>query len=75
MTGSQRPIFRTEAVRRYIQNHEEAVLPQLICPRTFLYLWILLGLLLVGGCFVTGLVHARLLSAPTTVHQVRAGGS
>jgi hypothetical protein len=74
MTGSQRPIFRTQAVQSYIQNHEEAVLPRLICTRTFLYLWILLGLLLVAGCFVAGLVQGRLLTPPPTGHQVRRGG-
>jgi hypothetical protein len=73
MTVSHRSIFRAEAVRRYIQNHEEAVLPRLICPRTFLYLWILLGLLLAAGGFVTGLVRGRLLAPPTAGHQLRTG--
>ena len=44
-----RRIFRTGAVRRYIQNHQKTVVPRLICPRTFLCLWILLGLLCLAG--------------------------
>jgi hypothetical protein len=74
MTGSQRPIFRTQAVQSYIEHHEEAVLPRLICPRTFLYLWISLGLLLVAGCLVARLVRERLRTPPTAGHQVRTGG-
>jgi hypothetical protein len=64
MTGSRRSIFRTEAVRRYIQNQREAVLPRFVCPSTFLYLWILLGLLLVAGCCVTWLARGLLLTPP-----------
>ena len=73
MTGSQRAIFRAEAVQRYIQKHEEAVLPRLICPRTFLYLWILLGLLLVAGFFVTRKVYGRLVTGPSAGYKIQSG--
>jgi hypothetical protein len=33
--------------------NRERSLPRFVCPRTFLYLWILLGLLLLAGGFVT----------------------
>jgi hypothetical protein len=74
MTVSHRSIFRGEAVRRYIQNHEEAVLPRLICPRTFLCLWVLLGVLLIAGYFLTARVRGR-LQTPTSGHEVPASGS
>ncbi len=74
MTVSHRSIFRAEAVQRYIQNHEEAVLPRLICPRTFLYLWILLGLLLVAGCFAIGLARGRLPMPTAAGHRPQTAG-
>jgi len=49
MQPANRPIFRSEAVRRYADRHEKAVLPRLVRPRVFLFLWLLLGLLLAGG--------------------------
>jgi len=75
MTGPQRSIFRTEAVRRYIQDQQESVLPQFLRPRTFLYLWIFLVVLLVAGFFVTCLVRGVLLGPSATEHQVRTVGS
>ena len=54
-------IFRTDAVRRYIEGQQRAVLPRLVCPRTFLYLWILLGLLLLAGGLMTWFAHGPLL--------------
>jgi hypothetical protein len=53
MRANVRPIFRADAVRRYIQSQQKAVLPRFICPRTFLCLWILLGLLFLAGGIVT----------------------
>ena len=53
MKGDHRSIFRADAVRRYVQSQQRAVLPRFVCPRTFLYLWILLGLLLLTGGLVT----------------------
>jgi hypothetical protein len=49
MRDTNRSIFRADAVRRYMQGREKAVLPQLPSPSTFLFLWILLGLLLASG--------------------------
>jgi hypothetical protein len=60
MEGNHRPIFRADAVRRYIQSQQRAVLPRLICPSTFLYLWILLGLLLLAASLVTWLARGPL---------------
>jgi hypothetical protein len=41
----RRSIFREDAVRRYIAGQEKTVLPQLVSPRTFTYLWVLLSIL------------------------------
>ncbi len=49
MHDLKRAIFRAEAVQRYIENREKAVLPRFVTPRTFLCLWLLLGLLVAGG--------------------------
>jgi hypothetical protein len=49
MKDANRSIFRADAVRRYTQSREESVLPRFVSPRTFSYLWILLGLLGVSG--------------------------
>jgi hypothetical protein len=46
-----RSIFRADAIRRYAASREEVVLPRWISPSSFLYLWLLLGLLF-GGIFV-----------------------
>lgn len=45
----QRSIFRVEAIRRYAQGADEAVLPQFTSPRTIRLLWVMIGLLLAGG--------------------------
>ncbi len=45
MKNTQRSIFREVAIRRYIEGKETSVLPRLVSPRTFVYLWSLLGLL------------------------------
>jgi hypothetical protein len=60
MASGNRLIFRAEAVRRYIQNQQKAVLPQFFCPRAFLYLWLLLGLLLLGAGLVTSRIDHTL---------------
>lgn len=49
MKYSHRSIFREEAIRRYIQGKEKAILPRLVSPRTFIYLWFLLGMLTVSS--------------------------
>lgn len=63
MKSNHHPIFRADAVRRYIQSQQRAVLPRLICPRTFLYLWVLLALLLLAASLVTWLARRPLLTA------------
>jgi hypothetical protein len=50
MTQKPAPsIFRDEAIKSYRQKQEKAVLPHLVAPPVFLFLWILLGLLLTAG--------------------------
>lgn len=45
MADVSSPIFRREALQHYVEGKEKTVLPRFIRPRTFLCLWILLGLL------------------------------
>lgn len=45
MKESRRSIFRDDAIRRYVASREQSVLPRWVSPWTFLYLWLLLGLL------------------------------
>lgn len=44
MSGQR--IFREKAIQHFRQSRERDVLPRLVAPRIFLFLWILLGLLL-----------------------------
>ncbi|WP_156815520.1 hypothetical protein [Pseudanabaena sp. PCC 6802] len=44
-----RSIFRDDAVRRYIESRERSVLPRMVSPQIFLYLWALLGLIATSG--------------------------
>jgi hypothetical protein len=59
INAPHRPIFRTDAVRRYMQNQQKPVLPRFVYPRALLYLWILLGLLFLAGGFVSRLIDAN----------------
>jgi hypothetical protein len=46
MTDRSNPsIFRAEALQRYVQQQEKQVLPRFISPRSFVLLWVVLGLL------------------------------
>jgi hypothetical protein len=42
-----------------MQNLQKPVLQRFVYPRTFLYLWILLGLLFLAGGFVSRLIDAN----------------
>jgi hypothetical protein len=66
--GAHRSIFRTDAIRRYAQDQSKAVLPRFVCPRTFLCLWILLGLLFLAGSYVTWVARGLLSGADTVEH-------
>lgn len=39
-------LFREKAIQHFRQSRERDILPRLVAPRIFLFLWILLGLLL-----------------------------
>lgn len=47
--ASNRSIFRAKAIQHYTRAREEVVLPRLLKPRVFLFLWGILGLLGVVG--------------------------
>lgn len=69
---TQRLIFRDDAVRSYVESQEKAVLPRLVSPQTFVYLWSLLGLLAVSSLiawFVKIPVYASGLAVVTRWHK------
>ncbi|HXF60299.1 MAG TPA: hypothetical protein VNK95_01700 [Caldilineaceae bacterium] len=45
----ERTIFRPEALQHYRRAQQRIVLPRLVSPRFFLYLWLLAALLLAAG--------------------------
>jgi hypothetical protein len=45
MNQNDRRIFRAEALQRYAQGRNQAVLPRLAASPVIVYLWLLLGLL------------------------------
>jgi hypothetical protein len=53
LPSTERSIFRAEALQRYAQNQEKVVLPHLVSPRAFVYLWLLAGLIMVAGLLLT----------------------
>jgi hypothetical protein len=46
-----RPVFRDEAVRRYIESKQAGVLPVFVSPPVFAFVWVIVGILLSGGLF------------------------
>jgi hypothetical protein len=70
MKSASRQIFRPDAVRRYIENQQKAVLPRCMGPHTFLYLWTLLGLLVLAGSLVTWLTRRILLTSQVNMRPV-----
>ena len=49
MNSTNRSIFRSDAVQRYIEARQKAILPRFVRPRMFAFMWLLLGLLLISG--------------------------
>ncbi|HXZ05647.1 MAG TPA: hypothetical protein VEH81_12500, partial [Ktedonobacteraceae bacterium] len=49
MAVSKRNIFRGKALEQYAASRQRDVLPRLVSPPVFVFFWILLGLLIVGG--------------------------
>ncbi|GCE05959.1 hypothetical protein [Dictyobacter aurantiacus] len=44
MQKARRSIFRNQALEHYIRSKEQTILPRIVKPRVFLFLWMLLGL-------------------------------
>jgi hypothetical protein len=75
MQPANRPIFRSEAVRRYAERHEKAVLPRLVRPRVFLLLWFLVGLLLLSAAIAWFARVPTFVSGPAAVVRLPAEAS
>lgn len=65
MKEAQR-IFRNEAVRRYVEGREKSILPRLVSPQTFAYLWLLLGLLAISS-FIAWLTKVPIYASGSAV--------
>jgi hypothetical protein len=50
--SAERSIFRAQALQRYRENQEKVVLPRLVSPRIFVYLWVLAIVLLLAGSII-----------------------
>ena len=59
-------IFRAAALQHYMQSREKAALPRIISPRTFVFLWVLFGLLL-GSGLVAWLTRVPVYASGQTV--------
>lgn len=69
-----RAIFRESAVQRYIQRRDKDVLPRLLRPPVFLFLWILLGLGLLAGIIAWSIRVPVYTVAPGVILQGSAAG-
>ncbi|BCL78351.1 hypothetical protein ccbrp13_08160 [Ktedonobacteria bacterium brp13] len=49
MTQKRRPIFREHALRRYMEQQENDVLPQFVSPPVFRLCWLLFVLVIIAG--------------------------
>lgn len=49
---AERSIFRAAALQRYRETQDRVVLPRLVSPRVFAYLWILVLILILAGSVI-----------------------
>jgi hypothetical protein len=66
MKDEKSSIFRPGAVRHYVNPKENATLPQFASPRTSIFIWLLLGLFLIGG-IVAWLIRVPVYSSGRAV--------
>lgn len=52
MIDEHRQIFRDDVLRRYVQSRMQPVLPRFVSSHSFIWLWVLLGLLLASECII-----------------------
>ena len=71
MKDANRAIFRVDAVQRHVQSQEQPVLPRWVSPSMCIYLWLLLGRLMVGGLLAWfAQVPMYIAGSSSTVHGV-----
>ena len=68
---SNRPIFRPEAIRRYAEAREQAVLPKFVFPRIMAALWTIVVLLILSGVAVWFTSMPVYASGPAIVVDTR----
>lgn len=59
MSTPMRSLFRADAIRHYVENKEKVILPRLVSPTLFFYLWLLIGVLCASGLAVLLLIAAH----------------
>lgn len=69
-----RTIFRNSAIQRYIQRRDKDVLPRLVRPPVFVFLWILLVLGLLAGALTWSIRVPIYTTAPGVILQSQATG-
>lgn len=75
MSGARRSIYRGEALAHYVRWKEKDVLPRVIAPPVFLFLWALLGLCLFALALAWfGQVPVYVTGAGVVVDPVRGQG-
>lgn len=57
---SSRVVFRSDAVERYLRGHDESTVPRTALPRTLVYLWLALLLLLIAGSVIAIALESKL---------------
>jgi hypothetical protein len=67
MSDAARPIFRPDALRRYAQGANRAVLPRFASLRAVFWLWLLLGVLVAAGVFTWFVGAPIYASSPAVV--------
>src|SRR5262245_37387860 len=67
MKSDTTQIFRADAARRYMESQAKPVLPRLVSPPVFICLWILLGLLVIGGGICSFAQVPEYVSCPAVV--------
>jgi hypothetical protein len=51
MAGNKRPIYREKALQRYAGGWEKSILPRIVAPSVFTFLWVMLALLFTATLF------------------------
>ena len=74
MQEHKRPIFRSEALRRYLSRQEATVIPRLVMPRSLASLWIVLPLVMAASLTILSM-DAPVYSSGVAIAVTRGGNA